>query len=245
MPDLLVFGYARPSPDPQVAGVDAQREAIRRYCQQAGLNLHGVSVDPASSGQSWLHEREAGGKLWKILQRGDHLVVVAPHRVADNLTAVTSAMDTLTRRGVVLHFVDPPIVLDPGDPAGRRAVELLSSLVLAGNRLKGVRARESVVRRRQEGKRCSGEAPFGQKFVKRGGKTYLAPAPEEQAILARVGELRAAGYSIDELRQHMAYTWRVRNRRGREFGHEEIRRMCLRFDDIDRATEPGAEATSA
>jgi hypothetical protein len=66
------------------------------------------------------------------------------------------------------------------------------------------------------------------------------PNPYEQAILARVGELRLMGYSIDQIRQYLNYTWKVRNRRGREFGYEEVRRMCLRCKDPVDQPEPVA-----
>ena len=158
---------------------------------------------------------------------------------------VVSTLDTLLRMGVAVHSLDPPITLAPGDPAGRGAVELLSSLVQAGNRLNGCRVREAFSHRRREGRRCSGEAPFGSTWRRRGRETYALPNDYEQAILARVGELRLMGYSIDQIRQYLHYTWKVRNRRGREFGHEAVRRMCLRSNDPNEAPEPAAVAEPA
>jgi DNA invertase Pin-like site-specific DNA recombinase len=240
----MTFGYARPSPDPEIEGVEAQGEAIRRYCADAGLALDGLFVDRAS-GKLWVHEREAGAKLFEALRRGDHLVVIAPHRIGDGFTMVTSIIDMLINMGIAVHFLDPPITLAPGDPAVRVAVELLSSLVRAGNRLNGCRVREAFSYRRRESRRCSGESPYGTRWQRRGGDTIAVPDPYEQAILARVGELRLMGYSIDQIRQYLNYTWKVRNRRGREFGHEAVRRMCLRSNDPNEAPEPAAVAEPA
>jgi DNA invertase Pin-like site-specific DNA recombinase len=241
----MTFGYARPSPDPEIAGVEAQGEAIRRYCEGAGLTFDGLFVDRAATGKHWLRQREAGSKLLESLRRGDLLVVVAPHRLGDSFTLVTSTLDTLMYLGIAIHFLDPPITLAPGDPAGRVAVALLSSLVRAGNRLNGCRVREAFYYRRREGRRCSGEAPFGTRWQRRGRETYAVPDPYEQAILARVGELRRMGFSIDQLRQYLNYTWKVKNRRGREFGYEQVRRMCLRSDGPIEATKPAAAAEPA
>jgi DNA invertase Pin-like site-specific DNA recombinase len=179
------------------------------------------------------------------LRPGDHLVVVAPHRLADSYSEVVRTLGALMNRGVATHFLDPSITLAPGDPAGRGAVELLSSLVQAGNRLNGCRVREAFSYRRREGRRCSGEAPYGSMWRRRGLETYAVPNPYEQAILARVGELRLMGYSVDQIRQYLNYTWKVRNRRGHEFGYEEVRRMCLRFKDPVDEPEPVAVPSPA
>jgi DNA invertase Pin-like site-specific DNA recombinase len=245
MADRRAFGYARPSPDPEIAGVEAQGEAIRQYCQKAGLRFDGLFVDRAASGKLWVHQREAGSKLLESLRRGDHLVVVAPHRIGDSFTMVTSTLDTLMNLGIAIHFLDPSIALAPGDPAGRVAVALLSSLIEAANRLNGCRVREAFYYRRREGRRCSGESPYGTRWQRRGRETYAVPDPYEQAILARVGELRRVGYSIDQLRQYLNYTWKVKNRRGREFGYEAVRRMCLRSNGPIEATGPAAAAEPA
>jgi DNA invertase Pin-like site-specific DNA recombinase len=241
----MAFGYARPSPDPAIANAAAQGEAIRRYCEAAGLKLYGNYLDLASSGKLPIFRREAGGRLWTILQRGDQVVVVALHRIADGFTEVTSTLDSLMRRGVVLHVIDPACRIDPGDAGSRTAVELLSSLVQAGNRLNGCRVREAFSYRRREGRRCSGQAPFGTHWQRKGKETYAVPNPYEQAILARVGELRLMGYSMDQIRQYLNYTWKVRNRRNREFGYEEVRRMCLRSNELIEATQPAAVSEPA
>jgi DNA invertase Pin-like site-specific DNA recombinase len=245
MAGCVVFGYARPSPDPEIAGVEAQGESIRRYCEGAGLKFDGLFVDRAASGKLWLHEREAGSKLLEALRRHDHLVAVAPHRIGDSFTMVTSTLHTLMNQGIAIHFLDPPIILAPGDPAGRVAVELLSSLVRAGNRLNGCRVREAFYYRRREGLRCSGEAPFGSMWQRRGRETIAVPNNPELSILARVRELRLMGYSIDQIRKYLNYTWKVKNRRGGEFGYEEVRRMCLRCKDPVGEPDPAAAAAPA
>jgi hypothetical protein len=89
------------------------------------------------------------------------------------------------------------------------------------------------------------DRPEEQLAVGDGGETYAVPCRYERAILARVGELRLMGYSIDQIRKYINYTWKVRNRRGHEFGYEQVRRMCLRFNDLIEATEPAAVAEPA
>jgi hypothetical protein len=56
----------------------------------------------------------------------------------------------------------------------------------------------------------------------------MVPDEAERAIIHRVAELWLEGYSIDAIRQYLAYTWKVKNRNNREFGCSEVRRMALR-----------------
>ena len=90
-----------------------------------------------------------------------------------------------------------------------------------------------------------GTAPYGFRWEKaKDGKTYAVPVPEEQAICRRVAELYAQGYSVNQLRQYLAYKCKARNRNGREFGYTEVRNMALRgvkeqAHASEQATSPG------
>jgi hypothetical protein len=91
----------------------------------------------------------------------------------------------------------------------------------------GARSREVIADLKKEGKRYCRTAPLGHRWEKGRGGTYMVPDEAERVIIHRVAELWLEGYSIDAIRQYLAYTWKVRNRNNREFGCSEVRRMAL------------------
>jgi hypothetical protein len=96
----------------------------------------------------------------------------------------------------------------------------------------GVRVREALAVRKEEGRRCSRHPAYGHRWAKRGGRTYAVPEPDEQVILRRVGELHLQGYPIDDIRMYLADTWGVRNRNQKPFGYGEVKRMAIRGAEL-------------
>jgi hypothetical protein len=96
----------------------------------------------------------------------------------------------------------------------------------------GTRVKESFVKMKQEGRRCSRHAPYGYKWERRGKQTFAVPNPAEQPVIRRVVELRERGYSLDQIRQYLNYEWKVRNREGNEFGSTEVRNMAIRGAEL-------------
>jgi DNA invertase Pin-like site-specific DNA recombinase len=229
MTQARVYGYVRASLDPQIEGPDEQKKLIEAYCERADLGLHGFYVDPAAGGRLPLHRRVAGGRLTQDLRKGDHAIASRVDRLADSFFEAVFVLDSWYRRGVTTHLLDVPGGrLDADSPHTFRLIEALNSFVRAGRRMVGVRVRESFAQLKLEGRRRSGHAPFGSRWERRGGKTYMVPAPEERAICRRVAELYAEGFSYDQIRRYLAYEWKVRNRNGKEFGYSEIRNMVSR-----------------
>jgi hypothetical protein len=79
-----------------------------------------------------------------------------------------------------------------------------------------------------EGRRYTRYAPYGFTWEKRGGFTFLVPEPGEQRICPKAAEMRLQGYSWHQIRCYLAYEWKVRNRKGNDFGYPEIRELTLR-----------------
>jgi DNA invertase Pin-like site-specific DNA recombinase len=228
MSETIVAGYALVSVDPRVETVVAQREAIERYCRRLGLKLHGHYQDPAAYGKVPMIDRPAGRRLVQDLCRGDHVVVARLDRLADSPLECSIQMDNWCRQGIVLHILDVGCILNPSDPSVQKLVDMLGRLVRAGQRLIGARGREKLAELKKQNKRFCSVAPYGFRWQKRGGETRLVADEAEQTILRRVGELWLQGYSIDAIRQYLAYTWKVKNRNSREFGCSEVRRMAVR-----------------
>jgi DNA invertase Pin-like site-specific DNA recombinase len=241
MSRALAFGYVLAAIDPRAEGVEAQSEAIEGYCRRAGLSLHGVYCDVASAGRLPLSDREAGSKLQQHLQPGDHVIVAnLDCMVSTGIRCGAVALDGWCRRGVSVHVLRPACYLDASSPDVRKLAGMFVELAEAANRAVGALRMEAKQRAVAEGRRYSRFAPYGYRHVKRDGKYFLVPEPSEIAIRDRVLELDAEGWSTDRIRQHMAYEWRVRNRKGNEFGYTEVYRMIRRG-----LAEKEAEAATA
>jgi DNA invertase Pin-like site-specific DNA recombinase len=181
-----------------------------------------------------------GGQLMEVLSRGDLLVVASMDRLSRKLDSFANLLDAFHRLGVVLHVPDLGTI-DPRHPKARALIESLIYFADQQPILRGMRTRESHATLRASGEWCTRHAPFGTRWKKRGGKTYAVPDPNEQAICKKVAELRIAGYTWHQIRQYLAYEWKVRNRNGKEFGYEEVRKMALR----GAALRSGAELQKA
>ena len=67
-----------------------------------------------------------------------------------------------------------------------------------------------------------------------------------QAIRRQVLELNSQGYSIDQVRRYLSYEWKVRNRKGNEFGYSEVRNMIVRgMEENARAQEQAGSVSAA
>jgi DNA invertase Pin-like site-specific DNA recombinase len=236
MAKTYVAAYVQPSPDPEVPSPEEQERTIRRYCERVGLELSGVYLDPASINKSPLFDRVAGRKLEEHLHRGDHVLVVGVDRLAGTFREAMLVLDGWNRRAITIHIMKPECCLVAGDRGSRVFIELLISFTEAAARMVAIRSRATAEALKDQGRRRSGRAPFGHKFVKCNGKCYLAEEPAEQAIRRQVLELNSQGYSIDQIRMYLSYEWRVRNRKGNEFGYSEVRNM------IHRCAEENAQA---
>ena len=87
-------------------------------------------------------------------------------------------------------------------------------------RLISVRTREGLQARKQRGEKYCRWAEYGWRWEKRldprlKKHVNVKVADEgERAIMAKCVELRAAGHSLDKIRQHLNYEMKVRTRLG-------------------------------
>jgi DNA invertase Pin-like site-specific DNA recombinase len=163
------------------------------------------------------------------VRRGDH-IVVARHEVLDrSLVGCGSILALWEKLGVVAHLCVVPG--DVPDTTSQQGEAFIKNLVwLAEQERHRIRRQtgHALAALKDEGKRYCRHAPRGFKWQRRGKKKFMVPDPSEQALCIRVAELRSGGYSLDQVRQFLAYALKVRNRNGNEFGKTEVRDMALR-----------------
>jgi DNA invertase Pin-like site-specific DNA recombinase len=240
-----VAAYAAASIDPEVPSPAEQEETIRAYCASHRLPEPKVYVDPPSTGKLPLFDRVAGRTLEEHLQRGDRVLVAGVDRLAGTFRDAMLVLDGWNRRGINVHIMKPECCLVAGDRGCRVFIELLVSFTEAASRMVTLRNRETAERLKSEGRRRSRIAPYGFEFRRCSGRFYLVPEANERAICERVLELDAQGYSIDQIRRYLSYEWKVRNRKGNEFGYTEIRNMIHRGREENARAKGQADSVSA
>jgi DNA invertase Pin-like site-specific DNA recombinase len=167
------------------------------------------------------------------VRKGDNVVLARIDALSRSLAGFGRALDLLGNMGVTVHLCEiPGCVLDPTSASRRLLVEVLKRYVERERRMTSLLNREVAARLGAEGRRRSRFAPYGFKWERRGRKTYMAPVADEQLILRTVTGLRAQGYSLDQIRQYLNYEWRVRNRRGNDFGYTSVRNMAIRGAEL-------------
>jgi len=183
--------YIRVSTDEQAengASLLAQEAAIEQYCTAHGLEHvitftdHQTAKTTARPGYEQLERALRSGEIQAVVVwRGDRLF-------RNTIESIQGAQD-FARWGVELHDTQR------GRIETQSAVEKLIYTVLSGvdqfeRELTGERTKLALQHLKANGRKY-GSVPYGFREVpNKGGKANLEPDPTEQAVIARMGELR-------------------------------------------------------
>src|ERR1700733_5780227 len=113
-------------------------------------------------------------------------------------------------------------VMDPDNPMARLMIYILIAFAEYERRLISVRTKEGLHAIRDRGGKYCRWAEYGWRWEKRhdprSGKLVNVKLPDEgeREILRKAVELRAAGQSLVEIRQHLSYRMKARTRTGGE-----------------------------
>lgn len=147
---MTAFGYVRCSTSEQAdsgLGLDAQRHAIERACEQRGLELGEVFVDAGFSGRDL--NRPALTEALRTLRRGDTLVAAKLDRLSRSLYDFAGLMQTSRKQGWHLLVLDSPV--DTSTPAGEVVASVLASFAQFERRLIGERTKAALAERKAQG----------------------------------------------------------------------------------------------
>jgi DNA invertase Pin-like site-specific DNA recombinase len=216
-----VYGYIRASTDRQIASPETQRQIIEEYARRLGKTVDRYFIDPAASGKKRLHDRNAGRELMATLRVRDTVIVARLDRLSRSFIGFAQILDTWTKLKVGIHLCDMPGGhFDPDNPMSEMMIGILIVFANYERRLISVRTREGLQARKQRGERYCRWAEYGWRWDKRhdpvlGKDVNVKLADEgERAIMAKCVELRAAGSSLDKIRQHLNYEMKARTRLG-------------------------------
>jgi DNA invertase Pin-like site-specific DNA recombinase len=188
----LAVAYLRVSTEDQKLGPEAQRSAIEAWAAHEGITVAAWHVDQGVSGGSDLDDRPglvaALGELRAL--RAGVLVVAKRDRLARDV-AVAATIERAARAcGAKVVSADGA---GNGDgPADAFMRTILDAAAAYERALIRARTKAALRAKRDRGQRA-GAVPFGFTADAAG---VLAPNATEQAVIAHVRELRAAGLPL-------------------------------------------------
>jgi DNA invertase Pin-like site-specific DNA recombinase len=234
------YGYVRASHLEEVESPEDQSGIITTYCHRIGRHLDGMFDDNSLSEGLPLSKREGGKRLLLTLRKGDHIVVARLDLLIRSYIEFGDLLARWAELGVTVHLCDLSVTLDPQEPSSRLLIDILVSFTESRRRRISTRSKDACYYLKADGRRYARYAPYGFKWEERGRISFMVPDPDEQRICLKAAEMKIEGYSFHQIRRYFAYTWKVRNRKGNEFGYEEVRKLVFSGAKLMHAAESQA-----
>lgn len=229
---MNLVGYLRVSTDRQAEegfGLTVQQRAIQRWAKANGHKVTHWTRDEGVSGANGIEERPGLREAVALVKNKDvdGLAVARLDRLARRLEVQEGVLAVLWKHGGHVFSVDSGEVVrdDPDDPMRTAMRQMMG--VFAQLERATITARLRAGRRvkaEQGGYAGFGSPPFGYKAE----SGALVPDDEEQAVLARIGELRAAGASLREIAATLTDDG-YRPKRSARWHPESLRRIVGRL----------------
>jgi site-specific DNA recombinase len=216
--------YLRVSTDKQAdhgVSLAAQKAKVEAYASLFDLDLVAVEVDAGASAKSLA--RPALDRVLGMLRDGaaDAVLVVKLDRLTRSVRDLCDLVDRYFRDGRwALLSVGEQI--DTRSASGRMVLNMLAVIGQWEREAIGERTTVAMRHLAEQGRYTGGAAPYGY-ALSVDGQTLVAVA-EEQAVIARARELRAAGASLRAIAATLAEVGML-SRRGRPFDPKSIANM--------------------
>lgn len=196
--------------------LEAQRKKIMAYCELHDMRLIEIIEDAGFSGKS-IAGRPGIQRVLELVKPGkvDNVVILKLDRLARKVKEAVEIADLLQKKSVALHSITER--LDTGSASGRLFYNILSAMSQWEREVIAERTRSALAVKRDKGERISRHAPYGYAVDSEGN---LVKVDGEQATIAKIQELRTAGYSIRGIAKYLDIN-RFRNRAGKPFGVKE------------------------
>jgi DNA invertase Pin-like site-specific DNA recombinase len=220
----LAVAYIRVSTDEQRLGPEAQRSAVEAWAAREGVQVAAWHVDQGVSGGSDLGDRPAlVAALGELRALGAGVLVVAKRdRLARDVYVAATIERAVAQGGARVVSADGTANGDtPADAFMRTILDAAAAYERA---LIRARTKAALGAKAAKGER-TGEIPYGYRVGEDGA--LLEADEAEQAVLAVVGELRAAGLSHRAIVGELGARGLV-SRAGRPFAKTQVTRMLAR-----------------
>jgi DNA invertase Pin-like site-specific DNA recombinase len=194
---MKAIGYVRVSTEKQAdsgVSLEAQEAKVRAMAVVQGAELADVIVDAGESAKSL--DRPGMARLLALVDsRAVDVVIIAKlDRLTRSVKDLAELLERFTRRGVSLVSVAES--LDTGTAAGRLVLNIMTAVSQWEREAIGERTRDAMRHKRASGERV-GTVRFGFRLAEDGSR--LVEDPDEQDIMGRIRELKAAGHTLQEI----------------------------------------------
>jgi site-specific DNA recombinase len=215
-------GYVRVSTDEQALGPAAQRAALARWCAAHGAELVATHEDIGASGAAGLERRPGLAlALGALGELGAGVLLVAKRdRLARDVVLAAYCEATAAKHGA--RVVSCAGEGEGDEPAAVLMRTLVDAFAQYERALIVARTKAALAVKKGRGER-TGQAPYGRR-VGADGRT-LEPDPAEQAVIATVRQLRAAGATYRAIVARLEREG-VRSRRGRPLTLDAVHAMA-------------------
>jgi DNA invertase Pin-like site-specific DNA recombinase len=197
-----IIAYLRVSTVNQVedgAGLESQIDACRAWAAARGLEVAEVHQDAGVSGSKQPHERPGLMAAIASLAEGDTLLVYKRDRLARDMMASLLANDLVKRQGGKIVSTQGE-ASDDDSPTGAFIKQVLDAVAEYERAMIKARMMAGRNAKKARGLVTTNVIPYG--FRSESGK--LIQDEREQAILAEVAALRAAGLSLRDISARLA-----------------------------------------
>ena len=188
--------YIRVSTGKQDLSMEAQEEKIKLYCQMMGLDLVDIIRERAVSAKIKLAKRPEGSKVERLLDSGiTNIVALKLDRLFRNAVDALTHVEAWDANGISLHLVDMGgQSLNTGSSMGKMIVTMLAGFAEFERNVISERTATALSFKKRSGM-VYNHVPFG--YLAEGGN--LVPSATEQAVIARMQDLREQGTSYNEI----------------------------------------------
>jgi len=196
----LAIGYVRVSTEDQHLGPEAQRAAMARWCAANGIKLAIGYEDLGVSGGAQLEKRP--GLLAALDALAEHgagvLLVAKRDRLARDVVLAAMVERLAERNGA--HVMSADGISSDATPEGQLQRVLMDAFAQYERAVIRARTTAALAVKKSRAERVGG-IPYGFKLADDG--VALVPDADEQARMATVLELRAAGLSFKAVAERL------------------------------------------
>lgn len=193
--------YIRVSSDQQAEkgiSIEAQKAAVLASAASKGLELVDVLVDAGVSAGVALAKREAGKRLVSMVKskKVDVVIAVRLDRLFRNAGECLTTIDLWSKKNVSMVLLDcGGMEIDSSNPISKMMLTFMAGIAEHEKSLVSARTKAALDHKKAQGLRTTTIAPIGYRFL----DGMVVEDPEEQETIAKVRQLRAAGFSHNRI----------------------------------------------
>ncbi len=216
---MAAVGYIRVSTEKQAdvgISLEAQTEKIQAMAVVQGLELDEVIIDAGESAKSL--SRPGMERLLQLVDSGaaETVIVAKLDRLTRSVKDLAELLEHFNRRGASLVSVAES--LDTGSASGRLVLNIMTAVSQWEREAIGERTRDALSHKKAKGERV-GTIPLGYRLAPDG--VHLDTEPAERAMLDKIRELRASGYTLRQIADELNRQG-LRTRCGSQWRHQYV-----------------------